>query len=113
MPVYCYTTEDGTTVEQFHHVGKAPDTVKLDDGRVARRDMHAEWCGRNSLGDLCPETSTAMGCPPYYQEKMKAFLRTKGVEAKYDKEGRAILRDKAHRKAMMRALGLVDRSRYG
>lgn len=41
MPVYCYTTRDGQTVEKHYPMGEAPEKVRVG-GKVARRDYVAE-----------------------------------------------------------------------
>lgn len=114
MPTYCYSTDDGMTVERFYRAGAQPQRIKLDTGQIAQRDYAAEICGTGG---------TRPGGWPYYSDQLSVlpkqikefteFDRAHGCETKYDREGRPLIRDRHHWSRMLRARGKFDRSGGG
>lgn len=59
-----------------------------------------------------PLHSDAMGVHPEQVPEEMAALKRLGVDTRYDDKGRPILENRRHRKAHMKALGLVDRNSF-
>lgn len=57
-----------------------------------------------------PFASEAMAVDPESIPEARSALARHGVQTEYDGLGRPIMRDRAHRKAHMAALGFYDRS---
>lgn len=64
---------------------------------------------RRNVSGAWPLTSDAMGVSVEEIPAAQAELKKHGVYTEYDGLGRPILRDRAHRKAHMEALGFYDR----
>ncbi len=109
MPTYCYTTPDETeTIEEVFSVGKAPAKVRRN-GKVYERDIAAEHQGSQDHGGQWPILCDASGVHPDQVPEAMAVAKRKGVPTTFTRDGRAILRDRAHRVAYHRAVGLFDR----
>lgn len=110
MPLYSYTTDDGDTFEFPFPMKKQPDFVQVGDGRIAYRDIAADWRGRHADNtEGWPIHSDAAGCHPDQIPEMQAHLASRGVKADYTPDGRVILENRGHRRQVLRALGLHDR----
>jgi hypothetical protein len=83
------------------------DLVSQPAGHAHLPDGHrpANW----------PQLSDAVGTEPSNIPEMREKMAKAGVPTEYHPEtGQAILRDRGHRKAVIRAMGLVDkRGGYG
>lgn len=108
MPMYCFTTKDGETVERHFPMAHIPKRVKVE-GRWATRNMPAEWRNRRDPGDGWPLHSDAMGVHVDQIPEAEAKSRTAGIPTHFDKYGRPILTCRSHRKRYMRLRGFLDR----
>jgi len=109
MPWYCYTTEDGETVQEQHSMKRIPERVTLPDGRVAERDRRSEWTRfKTSLPGNWPMTSLALGCSPRQRKEYYEFTKKHGVPTHTTERGDAIFNDRTHRKRVARLFDVVD-----
>lgn len=111
MPVYCYSTGDGRTVDRVFRMGGAPLTVTLEDGSVASRDYRAEQVGRPSRGGW-PLECEASGVHPSQAGELREFYERAGVPTEVTERGNPVYRDMHHRRRALRARGLFDRSAF-
>jgi hypothetical protein len=116
MATYCYSTDDGETVERQFPLGKAPRTVSVERGKgqwvLAHRDFRAEHGQRSSLGDLYPTISVSMGVHPNEIEQTKRQLAAAGIPTEFDARGNAKIESYSHRKKLMKHVGMVDKDTY-
>lgn len=111
MPLYCYSTNDGETVDRFFHMGDAPETVRLDDGRVASRDRRAERIGTPARKGW-PLECEASGVHPDQAGELRKFLADRGCPTDVSKEGNPIYRDAGHRRRALALRGFHDRNSF-
>lgn len=113
MPLYCYTTDDGHTVERVISLRKRkmpPGFIRLDDGRIAKRDLNAEMCGFSDTPGTYPMKSDAAGVHPAQISEARRRSVKMGIPTDFTPDGRAIFTDRAHRKKYCEAVGLFDRN---
>lgn len=108
MPTYCFTTKEGETVERWFPMGKAPEYVRLEDGRRARRDILAEHGEFRPTCGNWPILSDALGVHPSQVAEATAQAHSVGVPTEFRPDGRAVLRSPEHRKRFAEALGFYD-----
>lgn len=111
MAFYLYTTKDGRTVGRKYRIGTAPDEIVLEDGRSAKRDVVEELRSFHSPRAAgWPMKSDALGVhPSQVNEARKESVRL-GVPTDFTPDGRAILKDRKHRKKYAEAKGYYDRN---
>lgn len=113
MPIYCYTTDDGETVERVFPIGKAKVRVKLPRGKMARRDLQAEHAPRKACGDAWPmQPCVGSGVNANQAGELRKFFKDNGCETEVTKDGDPIYRDSQHRKRALRLRKMHDRSSY-
>lgn len=112
MAVFCYTTEDGETVERFFPAfKKVPGSVTLDDGREAVRDIAATHRdSRHKPNANWPMCSDAAGVAPEQVGEAMAHADSIGIPTRFLSDGRAVFESRKHRKDYCRAIGLHDRN---
>jgi hypothetical protein len=108
MPIYCYTTKDGQTVERFFPMGQAPEKIRVGR-RVARRDFAAEGKG-GFLPANWPMCSDAAGINPDQAVEAHAHSVKIGIPTEFNSEGQAVFTSPHHRKRYCEAIGLYDRN---
>lgn len=108
MPIYCFTTRAGKTVERFFPMGQAPEQIRVG-GRVAYRDFLAEHAKTRPAGNW-PMLSDALGVNPDQISEAEAHSRSIGIPTHFTADGRAILESPGHRKRYAEALGFFDRN---
>lgn len=104
MPVYCYTTESGKTVERFYAMGKAPKAVKVD-GQRAERDFAAEQ-GHMRKGEL-DRISEGLGCPEHQQREAIENARKHGVRLEF-RGDEMVFSSRRHRRDVLRYYEVHD-----
>ena len=115
MPTYCYLTDDGTIVDRFMGMHEPhPETITLEDGRIASRCMAAE---RKALQtETNPgwpmEPCVSSGVQPWQAQELRDHLKRKGVPTEVTPQGDPIYRSKAHRDAALKARGIHDRASF-
>lgn len=110
MPTYCYTTNDGLTVEKVYRVGKAPKTVTTFDGTTAFRDIVAEHQGFSDTPGNWPQKSDAVGCHPDQIEDERKRSVAQGCPTEFTPDGRRIFTSAGHRKRWCELNGYYDRN---
>lgn len=112
MAVFCYTTRCGVTVEENYPCGKAPNSIKLSDGKVATRDYAAEIAGnRNRPSGCWPMWSDALGVHPDQIPEAVEFAAKRGVSVEFHPETGCVKLDSArHRRAYAEINGVFDRN---
>jgi hypothetical protein len=113
MPIYCYETEDGQVVEELFPVGKAPKTVVLDDGSVAKRNLACELkpC-RSHTGAGWPFECIASGVHPSQAQQLRDYFRKAGVPTDVSPGGNPVYTSAAHRKRALKCRGFFDKSSF-
>lgn len=116
MPRYCYRTDDDQPVElamsMSEHAERERDGQIEDNGRILYRDLQAEWSrpgGNAFCGAEWPMKSDALGVTPEEVPEAMRDARRRGVNLNFDREGRAILENAAHRRQAMKAYGYIDK----
>lgn len=104
MPVYCYTTEDGKTVEEVFPMGKAPKKIRLPSGEVAFKDIAAKWQGRRDC-DPWPRCPESLGTHPRLARAFERQAAELGVPTKFRADGIPVFNSKKHQDAYMKAKG--------
>jgi len=64
---------------------------------------------RTTPAGTWPLHSDAFGCHPKQIPELRNWTKEQGCPTEYTPDGRAILRDRAHRKALGRAMGYYDK----
>jgi hypothetical protein len=113
--MYEFKCEDGEVVELFlsfaeHDRRVKNDTIKLDDGRMARTFWNSK-SGISTVPANYPMVSTAAGVHPADVKKHMEYLASKGCgQINHTKDGDVIFESKGQRKRVLECLGLFDRN---
>lgn len=121
MPLYCYTTADGETVERVFPRDSVPEKVRVGR-RTARRDMGREHVCGFVKGSRTPvkqghskwpmEPCYASGVNANQAQELRDYLKSRGVETEVTKDGDPIYTSAAHRKRALKARGMHDRNSF-
>ena len=104
MPTYCFTSDDGETIEEHHSAKSIPKRVRRD-GKTYKRDLLAELNGVNTTPPSCyPMYSESMGVGPNPKHIAKARAHGQPV----DDKGRAIITSAENRRWWCKKLGMID-----
>lgn len=123
MPLYCYTTEDGETVDRaysFHHV--IPKSVKVR-GKVALRDRQAEGVPRGVVkGSKTPVRQGhgkwpmapcfASGVNACQAQELRDHYKKHGVDVEVTKDGDPIYTSAAQRRKALKVRGMHDNDSF-
>lgn len=111
MPTYTFTSKSGERIELTMSVAEYERVVKdgtiIENGVRYERDLMADLPGGAHPGKW-PMMSDAMGVHPSQIQEARDYAAAMGVNTEYAADGRPILRDRAHRRAHMRAMGFRD-----
>jgi hypothetical protein len=111
MPAYSYRTKDGELVERVYPMSKIPSRIKLDDGRWAVRDIASDHRSRHAVKcSQWPMKSWAAGVAIDQIPEAMEHARKHGVPTEFAPDGDVIFRDRAHRKAYLKIIGMHDRN---
>jgi hypothetical protein len=115
MPEYIYEREDGEIITRIMAVDemlKAQDKDGriTDEGMKACRRIDLEHGGFHDTPGCwsTPSVSFAMGVSPEDIPEAITRMRSHGISVDFTKEGHAIVRDRAHRRALCKAMGMRD-----
>jgi len=108
MPMYCYTSEDGQTIERKFSMNKVPRTVTVGD-RVFHHDIIAEQAGRRDICTNWPKKCDGTGVLPSQTREASEHLASQGVPTEFAPDGRAILRTRDHRNKVLEVLQMHDK----
>jgi hypothetical protein len=114
MPVYCYTTKEGVTIDRVFSMGKAPKRVRVGPRRWAARDIVAEHRGfKNTPGNWPMEGSFASTIHPDQHGQYAEAMKKAGVPTNYVPEKSGLLapvfRSRGHRRRYAEVVGHYDR----
>lgn len=115
MPVYCYTHRDSddnvtSLVERIYSVHDDRPKTIMHNGIRHTRDIRCEHGDYRQVCGNWPLKSDALGCHPDQIPEMQQAYAKQGVDVNFDKDtGQAILRDRSHRRDVMRVAGIHDR----
>lgn len=113
MPTYCYSTDDGRTVERHFSMSDKPQEVTLEDGTVAKFDIGATHRGFRNTPDLYHgHTSTTLAVHPSQIAEAMALDKKLGVPVHYRSDGTPVYESKAQWQRHYRAHGYRDRSGF-
>lgn len=105
MPTYVYSCGD-EAVERTYGMGKAPQSIRVK-GRKFVRNWALEQC-KMPARECWPVVSSALACHPDQVKEFSDFLSSRGVPTEFYKDGRCVVRDRLHRRDILRARGMVD-----
>lgn len=114
MPSYCFECEDGEIVEltmpwtELFRRRRKDGTVRLGDGRIARRCWGAEHAGFKDTPGAWPQTSNAMGCRPDEVDGMNRKMVEFGIDVRFNTRGAAEIASNQARNDLLRAEGKHD-----
>jgi len=111
MPTYCFRTDDGEIVERPFRMGESPRRIRLDDGRVATRDIQAEHLPRRAGGGW-PIVCYASGVHPDQAQDLRDHFRKHGLNVTVTDGGDPVYENAQQRKRALRCRGLHDRAGY-
>lgn len=110
---YCYSIEGDPPVEREFPRGEAPDTITLEDGRIAARDYRAELAPTHSTGAGWPMAPCyASGVQPEQRYVLQNYLANKGVPTEVNRNGDPIYTSPSHQKAALKARGMHNKASY-
>jgi hypothetical protein len=119
MPTYCYRTEDGEIIDRVFPRGEAPGEVRLEDGRMAVRDLRAELAGstvsvrgQGASSRTWPLTCYASGVHAHQAGELRKYLRDRGCPTEISPDGDPIYTSAAHRKKALKVRGMHDRNSF-
>ncbi len=111
MPTYCYTADDDT-VERTFKMGKAPQTIRLEDDRVAARDYRAESV-KVPASRGWPLECFASGVQPSQRGELRKFYDSHGCsDVQISRDGNPIYESATQRKRALRVRGMNDRNSF-
>jgi hypothetical protein len=115
MTFYCYSTDERppTIVDLPFPPGAAPQTVTLDDGRIAHRDYAAEHRAapkgtriprkRYPYVDYCEQAVN-----PASLEEVRSYLGQRGCRADYRRDGSVLIESPGQLSRMRRLRGFEE-----
>jgi len=123
MPIYCFTTNDGETVERhysFHHT--IPEVIRVH-GKTARRDRQAEGVPRGVVkGSKTPvkqghgkwpmEPCFASGVNANQAQELRDYLAKRGCPTEVTKDGDPIYTSAEHRRKALKLRGMHDKNSF-
>lgn len=112
MPTYCYTTDDGTTVERVFKRENVRKRIQLPDGRWAYRDYAAEHVGVPPTKGWPMEPCWASGVHASQAQELRDHYKKHGLNVRVTDGGDPIYESSAQRKKALECRGMVDRSSF-
>lgn len=123
MPVYCFTSNGGETVEEIFRMGEVPESISVEfrhgaDDEIFReeyfRDRTAEWKGGpRSGGKGWPIVCYASGVHADQAQELRDHFKKHSVDCDVTPDGDPIYRNHQHRKKALACRGLHDRASFG
>lgn len=113
MPLYCFTSKEGETIEEFFSMGKAPKSIRRKHVRYAR-DLGAELRGGPKSGSRgeWPIVCYASGVHAGQAQELRDHFKKHGCQTDVTSEGDPVYRDHQHRKRALRCRGIHDEASF-
>lgn len=92
-------------------MGKAPQSISLPGGEIAKRDFGAEHNSRPAGGGW-PLECVASGVSANQAGELRDFLRSRGCPTEVTPMGNPVYRDANHRKRALKLRGLHDNDSF-
>lgn len=134
MVTYCFTTDDGVTVDREFPRGEAPEFVitfkhdtplyvRLTDAQIkkyqvkAYRDYRAEGVTGTVVGTKTktqgwPQTCFASGVHPNQANELREHLARRGCSTEVKPSGDPVYTSAAHKKKALKIRGMRDKSSF-
>jgi len=113
IPIYCYTTEAGETVEELFPMGMAPPHITTEDGEYATRDLMAEKAGGSNHSANWPIECIGSGVSAHQAGELRAFFKKHGADCEVTGDGNPVYRDANHQKKMLKLRGFCNKASFG
>lgn len=116
MPLYAFRgmfcAQYGEVRKEFFPISDPPQAIfEPETGFYGVRDYETEHGGVTEKPIAgWPLHCEASGCHPEQREEFQRDSIARGVPTEFDRHGRAIFRNRQHRKAYHQARGIFDRS---
>ena len=111
MPMYCFSSPDGVTIERHFHHDDIPEVVM--EGKVKyARNVVAEHGGFEASHAGWPIKSDAAGIHPSQETEMREYLRKRGADCEFTRDGRAVFTSRAHRRQVLKVMNYIDHTSY-
>ncbi len=104
--IYCYEALDGEVVDLEFPMGKQPDDVLLEDGRLATRSFRAEGRSISTVPSNYPRESDSMGVAPSQVKEAYEASVAAGCPTQFTSEGSAVITSAQHDRALARSLAM-------
>lgn len=115
MPTYCYSAEKNgrliLAAERIFPMGEAPPSI-IVNGLEAKRDYRAERVAVPPTAGWPMEPCFASGVHPNQAQELCNYLEERGVPTEVNNEGDPIYRSATHRRKVLAARGMHDRSSF-
>jgi hypothetical protein len=121
MRTYCYRIDEGNSIDVQFPAGKAPETIELSDGTVARRDYQSEMSGgaafvkgsRNPVKRGWPmEPCYASGVHPSQAQGLRDHFKKHNLSVDVTPSGDPIYESAGQRRKALKCRGMHDNSSY-
>ena len=112
MPIYVYETKDGEKIDKVFSLQKRPETVTLEDGRIAKRVFATCNFSGGDTARGWPIKDFACGVTPDEVKECRLDFKRKGIKAEVHPDGDIIHHNSVERKDTLKKLGLHDRNSY-
>lgn len=117
MPLYCFTSEEGETIEEFFPMGKIPKFVQkfVPDLRKYFRDLAAEWRGGPVSGNKgeWPIVCYASGVHADQAQELRDHFKKHGCPTEVTSDGDPVYRDSKHQKKALACRDMHNRASFG
>ena len=112
MPIYVYETKDGEKVDHVCSFKNRPETITLQDGRVAKRVFAV--CSFSGCDNApgWPLKDFACGVTPDEVDECRKDFERKGIKAEVHPDGDIIHHNSVERRDTLKKLKLHDKSSY-
>lgn len=112
MATYCFTDNEGNTEIHHFRMGQAPAEVVFSNGRIAERDLAAEWKpDKRSCRDYRLEC-LASGVNPLQAPELRRFFKKHGESVEISADGNPIYTSAGQRKRLLKLRGFCDRNSF-
>lgn len=109
MPIFCFTSDEGVTVERFLPFGKAPKRVHIE-GHPYMRDYRAEQVKVPPLSGWPMPPCVGSGVNADQAQELRDFFSKHNCATEVTRDGDPIYRSKSHRARALKLRNMADRN---